>query len=193
MRKIILIGVALFIFVACGGVVGESYDLTSPTDAETVHEAMVTPTEPVYFTEPPTNWNVQALTPANVRIQLANDEIWERTPSHVLFDLSRINYYHKHTVFEDGVRFVFSTEIVVRDFSLLQLGWDNGYYILYTLYTLPELTPDTPFVVQWSFLGGIATSTGFSFTCADGITQYSFAFLNSGYHGDNHPIHVVCF
>jgi len=151
----------------------------------------------------PVNWIVQTLTDANIRVQFAThvrDNWW--FPDEVLFDLSQVEQYHEITLIEDGAPFVFTTEIPLHNFNLLVLGLNDDFfadnapanarlhYVSEIVYTLEVLTPETPLVANWLFLGGAFPINGFSFTDTNGTTRY-FSFHGSGYDGAPQPIHVL--
>jgi len=150
------------------------------------------------------NFNVPSVTSANVRVQIEKSSSWGGLPDHVLFDLSQVETYYEFSELEGLMRFVFSTDIAVANFRLLRIYHNENFFresaelherlynVQEILYTLEELTPEMPFVVAWWFPGGAVAGNGFSFTDAYGQTRY-FAFFNSGYEGDDHPIAILEF
>jgi hypothetical protein len=156
----------------------------SPTPSETP-AVSPTPPEVIAPTELP------GLTSANVRLFFADSESWWYPYSYGLYDLDQIEHYHEFIHREDLARIVFTTEATVREFSFLDIMWNENfswddsdgnerrYLVRDVLYTLDELTPEVPFVVTGASMGCIFADNGFSFVDETGVTRYFEFYVNA--------------
>jgi hypothetical protein len=108
----------------------------------------------------------------------ATDELINSFESYESYDdLSDTHY-------GDGAQRIFiTTNIAVKDFSYIHVGFDNDGRVrpIEVLFTLDELLPDKPFVVNWTEVGSLP-QRGFSFVDENGVTRY-FTISQSGYDG----------
>jgi len=196
-----LLLVGCLVLGGCSGEVAEdapepSHDEVAPVLSEVPEETVspLDPTLPVSEPEDPPELvpspETPGLTSANVRVLYVDDGIiWQHRPD-MLFDLSKVEHYHEfvNEEWKDLARVVFTTEATVREFSFLDITWNENfswddsdgserlYIVRDVLYTLDELTPEIPLVVTGANLGCAAAANGFSFVDETGTARY-FALL----------------
>jgi len=114
--------------------------------------------------------------------------------SYELLDLNQFSHYHILIQREDAMRILFTTETTVSDFKFFDVRINDAvfgedadetarrYIVQEILYSLSELTPEFPFVVQGPWFGSIFAEQGFSFSDEYGTTRY-FVFGQSGKTG----------
>jgi len=133
------------------------------------------------------------VTPANVRIRfVANAHIqpeWDTLNEFI--DISQISEHH--TFAEQGNPFMktlFTTDSVVTEFQFLSIGYcfwlcepccNAAIYICDVLFSLDELAPGKPLLVEWRYMGCFTSSRGVSFVY-DGVRRY-FEIIYSNYNG----------
>ena len=125
---------------------------------------------------------VEGVTAAGVRAEYVDEDV----------DLSQFNGYHSFVeagIAED-LRVVITTELPIYDFHFVELGYtefdaEDGESDIFKhatiLYSLEELSPETPFVVNIEFLCW-NSNRGIVFRDAD-FTEYIFEIVSSGYDG----------
>ena len=85
--------------------------------------------------------------------------------------------------FEEGdQRIAFSSNMLVRNFSILALGYDDGFYVERVLLEQKELLPDRPIVISWTEQAA-TPQRGISFLGEDGETR-NFVFGISQEEGE---------
>ncbi|MCL1991404.1 MAG: hypothetical protein FWG66_00445 [Spirochaetes bacterium] len=118
---------------------------------------------------------------ANVWLRLVDEgTVWEWSPPYRILSLNQFASYHEFNGWEDGLRFVFTTETPVHDFRLFGImrnenfggEGERRFSIIDIFYVLDELTPEMPFVISGVDFGVRLPVTGFSFIDLDGETKY---------------------
>ena len=94
-----------------------------------------------------------------ISVQLATDEF-----------LGAYEEYLDLSWFEEGdQRIAFTSNMLVRGFRFIELGYDDGFYVENILIEQKELLPDRPLVVTWAERG---ETRGISFLDEAGEPKY---------------------
>lgn len=151
----------------------------SPAPGETLPIEIVEHPEPA----PEPGRPVEGVTAANVGVEYVD----------ALMDLGQFAHYHSFTeasVSED-LRVIITTQAPIFDFYFVELDytevdWGDGEVNVFehatVLYSLEELTPGVPFVVNVEFFC-VNTNRGIVFRDAD-FNEYFFEIRASGYDGN---------
>lgn len=136
--------------------------------------------------------------PTDVRAYHVMDDLFNQPEfvSYEVIDLNSFDFYHEFVdSYEELLgsedvpyRIVFMTDTPVKDFCYLAIETatvDDGLGITVkdTLYRLDSLTPEEPFVVNWTSIGDSSMFRGFSYVDEGGFIR-TFGFNVSGEDGD---------
>ena len=108
-------------------------------------------------------------------------------PAPNFVDSAQFESYH-HFIDPDfpyAPNVLFVAESTLRDFRFIEVDADLELVALFpgqVLYSLDELTPETPFLTTWMLQSEASIHRGISFVDDEGITRY-FAIHASGYGG----------
>jgi len=119
------------------------------------------------------------ITSANIQFHFVADNfLYDLEPFFDLIDLGQFESFHEFVEFDEEMhsRIVFTTEATVRNFRFIEISYnfDTDPYetiVSNVLYSLEELSPETPFVVTWR-QWGIFPHRGISFVDENGTTRY---------------------
>jgi len=120
--------------------------------------------------------------PVRVRYVAEERNEWAARLGLAVVDLNAFETYHERVVYgygyeESGLRIIFTADEPVRDFRLINVGWDFGddglvYWAGDTVFELDYLVSDKPLVSAWQLRGGLGIYRGFSFVDENDRMRY---------------------
>ncbi len=135
---------------------------------------------------------------SDVQVHHVMDDLFNQ-PGLVSYEVVDLNQFESYYEFVDSYevllgsedipyRIIFITDAPVKNFCYLAIETmtlDDGLGITVgdTLYQLDSLTPEEPFVVNWTSIGDVGMFRGISFVDESGVTR-TFGFNVSGEDGD---------